>query len=56
MRVADRRRALEENAWNTADGARALARRYGLDYLVTSEAVDLPVAYRAGALTIYRLR
>jgi hypothetical protein len=56
MRVADRRRALEENAWNTADGARALARRYGLDYLVTSGVVDLPVAYRAGALTIYRLR
>jgi hypothetical protein len=56
MRVAERRRALEENAWYTADGARALARRYGLDYLVTSEVVDLPVAYRAGALTIYRLR
>ncbi len=56
MRVADRRRALEENAWNSVEGAHALARRYDLDYLVTSGSLDLPVAYRAGSLTVYRLR
>ena len=46
----------KENAWNRVEGAQALARRYGLDYLVTSGSVDLPVAYRAGSLTVYRLR
>jgi hypothetical protein len=56
IRVAERRQALGTFAWDTADGARALAQRYGLDYLVTSRSVDLPVAYRAGSLTIYRLR
>ncbi len=56
MRVADRRAALAEHPWNTADGARALAARYDLDYLVTSAPVALPVAFRAGSLTIYRLR
>ena len=56
MRVADRQRALREHPWDTPDGARALSRRYDLDYLVTSRSLDLPVAYRAGSLTIYRLR
>ncbi len=56
MRVADRRAALAEHPWDTAGGARALARRYDLDYLVTSAPVALPVAFRAGSLTIYRLR
>jgi hypothetical protein len=56
MRVADRQRALRELPWDTPDGARALSQRYDLDYLVTSRSVDLPVAYRAGSLTIYRLR
>lgn len=56
MRVADRQRALREHPWDTPDGARALSQRYDLDYLVTSRSLDLPVAYRAGSLTIYRLR
>jgi hypothetical protein len=56
MRVADRQRALRELPWDTPDGARALSQRYDLDYLVTSRSLDLPVAYRAGSLTIYRLR
>jgi hypothetical protein len=54
--IADRRRALAELPWNSADGARELARRYNLDFLVTNGQVALPVAYRAGSLTIYRLR
>jgi hypothetical protein len=56
MRVADRQRALRDFRWDTPDGARALSQRYELDYLVTSRTLDLPVAYRAGSLTIYRLR
>jgi hypothetical protein len=56
MRIADRRRALAAMHWDTPDGARALARRYDLDYLVTSRPMALPVVYRAGSLTIYDLR
>jgi hypothetical protein len=56
MRVADRERALELLAWNTPDGARALARRFGLDYLVVDRELDLPLAHRAGSLFIYRIR
>jgi hypothetical protein len=56
MRVADRERALQSLAWNTPEGARALARRYSLDYLVTDRALDLPLAHRSGALFIYRIR
>jgi hypothetical protein len=56
LRVADRRSALAVHPWDTAEGARALARLYDLDYLVTSAPVALPVAFRAGSLTIYRLR
>lgn len=55
LRVADRRAALAVHDWDTADGARALARLYDLDYLVTSAPVALPEAFRAGSLTIYRL-
>jgi len=56
LRVTDRERALEVLPWDTADGARALARRYGLDYLVIDRKLDLPLAHRSGALFIYRLR
>ena len=43
MRLADRERALAALAWDTPDGARALARRYGLDYLVIDRELDLPL-------------
>jgi hypothetical protein len=56
VRVADRERALQALAWDTPDGARALARRYGLDYLIIDRELDLPLAHRSGALFIYRLR
>ena len=56
LRVADRERALEVLQWDTADGARALARRYGLDYLIVDRELDLPLAHRSGSLNIYRLR
>jgi hypothetical protein len=56
MRVGDREKALDALAWDTPDGARALARRYGLDYLVIDRQVELPLAHRSGSLFIYRLR
>ena len=56
MRLADRERALAALAWDTPDGARALARRYGLDYLVIDRELALPLAHRAGSLFIYKLR
>lgn len=56
MRVADRERALMSTAWDSPDGARALARRYDLDYLLTEHPIDLPLAHRAGSIFIYRLR
>jgi hypothetical protein len=56
MRVADRERALAALAWDTPDGARALARRFALDYLVIDRELDLPLAHRAGSLFIYRIR
>ncbi len=56
LRVADRERALAVLPWDTPDGARALARRYGLDYLIIERELDLPLAHRSGALWIYRIR
>jgi hypothetical protein len=56
MRVADRQEAAATWRWNTPDGARALAARYDLDYLVIDHPVALPEVFRAGPLFIYRLR
>lgn len=56
MRVAEREQALSELRWDTADGARALAGRYDLDYLVVDRPLDLPLAHQSGSLFIYRLR
>ncbi|HEX9365040.1 MAG TPA: hypothetical protein VF921_00350, partial [Vicinamibacterales bacterium] len=56
MRLADRERALAALAWDTPDGARALARRYGLDYLVIDRKLELPLAHQSGSLFIYQIR
>ena len=56
MRVADRERALSVLHWDTEEGARALARRYGLDYLVIDRELNLPLAHQSGSLYIYRIR
>ena len=56
MRVGDRERAFAGLQWNTPDGARALAQRFGLDYLVVDRELDLPLVHRAGSLFIYRIR
>lgn len=56
MRLADRQRALQALEWDTPDGARALARRFGLDYLVIDRELELPLVHRSGSLYVYRLR
>jgi hypothetical protein len=56
MRVAERERALAALAWDSPAGARALAKRYDLDYLIIDRAINLPLAHRSGSLFIYNLR
>lgn len=56
IRTRDRLAELAAFDRLTPDAARALAAREGLDYLVTEQALDLPLAFRSGPLRIYRLR
>jgi len=56
MRTRERLQALGHFGTLDAPRARALASRYGLDYMVSDRLVDLPVAFRAGGLTVYRLK
>ena len=56
LRINDRERALSVLPWDTPDGSRALARRFGLDYLVIDRELALPLVHRSGSLYIYRLR
>jgi hypothetical protein len=56
MRVAERIGALGDFGALTPGAARALAARFDLDYLVTEQALDLPIAYRNARFSIYRLR
>jgi hypothetical protein len=56
MRVLERTRDIGNYDRLTADRARELAQRYGLDFLVTETPFDLPLAYTNGRFKIYRLR
>jgi hypothetical protein len=56
MRTRDRLAAIGDFSTLTVDRARALAREYGLDYLVTDRTLDLPVAFGSGRLRVYALR
>jgi hypothetical protein len=56
MRTRERVEAVGDFTTLTAERARVLARRYDLDYLVTEESVDLPLAFESGAIRIYNLR
>jgi hypothetical protein len=40
----------------SAGEARRLAAQYDLDFMVTEQALDLPLAFTSGALRVYRLR
>jgi hypothetical protein len=55
MRTRERLAAVGDFGALDADRGRALAREYGLDYLVTDRMLDLPVAFSSGALRVYRL-
>ena len=56
IRTRDRLAALGSFDSLTAADALDLASRFDLDYLIADRPFDLPVAFRAGELTIYRLR
>ena len=56
MRVLTRTRAIDDFTALTPSRARALAREYDIDYLVTEATLDLPVAYANEKFRIYRLR
>jgi hypothetical protein len=56
IRTRDRLAALGGFDTLTAARARDLAARFDLDYLVADRPLELPVAFRSGQLTVYRLR
>ena len=56
MRTRDRLTGIEPFDRLTPERARALGARYGLEYLVTAQSLDLPLAYAGGSLRVYRLR
>ena len=56
MRTRDRLAEAQPFDRMTPSRARDLAARYSLDYLVTEQRLDLPLAFSSGALRVYRLR
>ncbi len=56
IRTRDRLLELERYEEMTPDRARALAARYGLDFMVSEQALALPIVYSSGSLRVYRLR
>jgi hypothetical protein len=56
VRVVDRLTAVGDFGALTAERATALARQYGLDFLVTEADLPLPAAYQNDRFRIYRLR
>jgi hypothetical protein len=56
MRTRDRLAELQDFDTMTPERARTLGQRYRLDFLVTIQQLDLPVAYSSGPLRVYRLR
>jgi hypothetical protein len=55
MRTQERLAVAQDFHQLTPDRARAIGARYGLDYLVTEQALDLPIAFQSGPLRVYRL-
>jgi hypothetical protein len=55
LRHAQRSADIGEFSTMTAERARALATRYGLDYFVAEADLPLPVAYRNARFTVYSL-
>ena len=55
MRVTDRRAAIGDFHAMTKARAAALADTYALDYLLTEQALRLPLVHAEGPLKLYRL-
>jgi hypothetical protein len=56
LRTQERYAAIRDYHLLTAARARELAAQYGLDYFVTEQALDLPVAFSSGRLFVYSIR
>ena len=56
IRTRDRIAELVDFQSLTAARARQLAAKYNLDYLVTTQTLELPVAFETGTLRVYQLR
>lgn len=56
MRTRERLEAIGDFELMTPSRARALGAAYGLDYLITEQTLDLPVAFTSGAISIYTIR
>jgi hypothetical protein len=56
MRTRDRVRIVGDFPTLSPERARAIAREYDLDYLITEQTLELPVEFRSGILSIYRLK
>jgi hypothetical protein len=55
LRTRQRVAALGEFTALTPERARLLGRQHDLDYLVTEQTLDLPLAFSSGAIKVYRL-
>jgi hypothetical protein len=56
IRTRDRLHELRDFDTLTPERARSLAARYQMNFLVTVQTLDLPVAFSSGPLRVYRLR
>jgi hypothetical protein len=56
MRTRDRLAEIGDFHTLTPERARQLAAAHDLDYLVTTDRLELPIAFASGTLTVYRLR
>ncbi len=56
MRTRDHLAEVGDFATLSASRARTLGARYGLDYLVAEQPLDLPIAFQSGRLRVYRLK
>jgi hypothetical protein len=55
MRTRDRVAEVGDFGAMTAEQARTLAARHGLDFLISESELELPVAFASGPLRVYRL-
>jgi hypothetical protein len=56
LRTQERFEAIRDYHLLTAARARALAAQYALDYFITEQALDLPIAFSSGRVFVYTIR